>query len=111
MLYQLVQTYGKAVQVSLHWIGFGCATLVASGGLIGSAKAGSVPSLAAGLLFRSLAGLSAYQLSRDPGNIWIFLATSGTLAGIIVMRFYHSGKFLPVGLIAGQFPDGCQTWN
>uniref|UniRef100_A0A8C6EJX7 Transmembrane protein 14C n=1 Tax=Microcebus murinus TaxID=30608 RepID=A0A8C6EJX7_MICMU len=62
---------------------------------------GSVPSLAAGLLFGGLAGLGAYQLSQDPRNIWVFLATSGTLAGIMGMRFYHSGKFMPAGLIAG----------
>uniref|UniRef100_A0A8I3P5Z1 Transmembrane protein 14C n=1 Tax=Canis lupus familiaris TaxID=9615 RepID=A0A8I3P5Z1_CANLF len=62
---------------------------------------GSVPSLAAGLFFGSLAGLGAYQLSQDPRNIWVFLATSGTLAGIMGMRFYHSGKFMPAGLIAG----------
>ncbi|KAI5932052.1 Transmembrane protein 14C [Manis javanica] len=87
--------------VPLHWIGFGYAALVASGGIIGYAKAGSVPSLAAGLLFGGLAGLGAYQLSQDPRNIWVFLATSGTLAGIMGMRFYHSGKFMPAGLIAG----------
>uniref|UniRef100_A0A667HVF9 Transmembrane protein 14C n=1 Tax=Lynx canadensis TaxID=61383 RepID=A0A667HVF9_LYNCA len=62
--------------VPLHWIGFGYAALVASGGIIGYAKAGSVPSLAAGLLFGSLAGLGAYQLSQDPRNIWVFLATA-----------------------------------
>uniref|UniRef100_A0A8C9H613 Transmembrane protein 14C n=2 Tax=Piliocolobus tephrosceles TaxID=591936 RepID=A0A8C9H613_9PRIM len=62
---------------------------------------GSVPSLAAGLLFGSLAGLGAYQLSQDPKNVWLFLATSGTLAGIMGMRFYNSGKFMPAGLIAG----------
>ncbi|XP_032971716.1 transmembrane protein 14C isoform X2 [Rhinolophus ferrumequinum] len=53
--------------VPLHWIGFGYAALVASGGIIGYAKA----------------------------------VTSGTLAGIMGMRFYHSGKFMPAGLIAG----------
>uniref|UniRef100_A0A8D1CA45 Transmembrane protein 14C n=1 Tax=Sus scrofa TaxID=9823 RepID=A0A8D1CA45_PIG len=88
-------------RVPLHWIGFGYAALVASGGIIGYAKAGSVPSLAAGLLFGGLAGLGAYQLSQDPRNIWVFLVTSGTLAGIMGMRFYHSGKFMPAGLIAG----------
>ncbi|KAL0622997.1 Transmembrane protein 14C [Plecturocebus cupreus] len=87
--------------VPLHWIGFGYAALVATGGIIGYVKAGSVPSLAAGLLFGSLAGLGSYQLSQDPRNVWIFLATSGTLAGIMGMRFYHSGKFMPAGLIAG----------
>ncbi|XP_054984364.1 transmembrane protein 14C [Sorex araneus] len=87
--------------VPIHWIGFGYAALVASGGIIGYAKAGSVPSLAAGLLFGGLAGLGAYQLAQDPRNIWVSLVASGTLAGIMGMRFYNSGKFMPAGLIAG----------
>ncbi|XP_038947428.1 transmembrane protein 14C-like [Rattus norvegicus] len=87
--------------VPLHYYGFGYAALVATGGIIGYAKAGSVPSLAAGLFFGGLAGLGAYQLSQDPRNVWVFLATSGTLAGIMGMRFYNSGKFMPAGLIAG----------
>ncbi|KAL4672485.1 hypothetical protein H8957_016947, partial [Semnopithecus entellus] len=87
--------------VPLHWFGFGYAALVASRGITGYVKAGSVPSLAAGLFFGSLAGLGAYQLSQDQRNVWVFLATSGTLAGIMGMRFYHSGKFMPAGLIAG----------
>ena len=91
---QLVQTNGKAVRVPLHWIGFGNAALVASGRIIGCAKAGGVPSLAAGLLFSSFAGLGAYHLSQDPGNIWVFLATSGTLADIMGIRFCHSGRRL-----------------
>ncbi|XP_008588554.1 PREDICTED: transmembrane protein 14C-like, partial [Galeopterus variegatus] len=86
--------------VPLHWFGFSCAALIASGGIIGYAKAGSVPSLAAGLLFGGLAGLGAYQLSQDPRNVWVFLVTSGTLAGIMGMRFYHSGKFMPADLTA-----------
>uniref|UniRef100_A0A8C9GZZ0 Transmembrane protein 14C n=1 Tax=Piliocolobus tephrosceles TaxID=591936 RepID=A0A8C9GZZ0_9PRIM len=80
-------------------INFG--SLVASPGITGYVKAGSLPSLAAGLFFCSLASLGAYQLSQDPRNVWVFLATSGTLAGIMGMRFYHSGKFMPAGLIAG----------
>ena len=87
--------------VPLHWLGFGYAALVASGGIIGYAKAGSVPSLAAGLLFGGLAGLGSYQLSQDPKNVWLFLVTSGTLAGIMGVRFYNSRKFMPAGLIAG----------
>ncbi|XP_057560015.1 transmembrane protein 14C-like [Hippopotamus amphibius kiboko] len=86
--------------VPLHWIGFGYAALVASGEIIGYVKTGSVPSLATGRLFGGLAGLGAYQLSQDPRNIWVFLVTSGSLAGIMGMRFYHSGKFMPAGLIA-----------
>ncbi|KAM6455262.1 transmembrane protein 14C-like isoform 1-T2 [Liasis olivaceus] len=87
--------------MGLDWIGFGYAALVASGGIIGYAKAGSVPSLAAGLLFGGLAGLGAYQLSQDPKNIWLSLIASGTLAAIMGVRVYNSGKFMPAGLIAG----------
>ncbi|XP_037663861.1 transmembrane protein 14C-like [Choloepus didactylus] len=87
--------------VPLHWFGSGYAALVASGRIIGYVKAGSLPSVPAGLFFRGLAGLGAYQLSQDLRNIWVFLAASGTLAGIMGMRFYHSGKFIPAGLIAG----------
>uniref|UniRef100_U3DP82 Transmembrane protein 14C n=1 Tax=Callithrix jacchus TaxID=9483 RepID=U3DP82_CALJA len=88
--------------VPLHWIGFGYAALVATGGIIGYVKAGSVPSLAAGLLFGSLAGLGSYQLSQDPNNVWLFLAaTSGTFAAVMALRSYYYGKVMPVGLIAG----------
>ncbi|XP_017382190.1 transmembrane protein 14C isoform X1 [Cebus imitator] len=88
--------------VPLHWIGFGYAALVATGGIIGYVKAGSVPSLAAGLLFGSLAGLGSYQLSQDPRNVWVFLAaTSGTFASVMALRSYYHGKVMPVGLIAG----------
>uniref|UniRef100_A0A2K6U6G3 Transmembrane protein 14C n=1 Tax=Saimiri boliviensis boliviensis TaxID=39432 RepID=A0A2K6U6G3_SAIBB len=67
--------------VPLHWIGFGYAALVATGGIIGYVKAGMVLFL-----------LSLLTSSRS---------TSGTLAGVMGMRFYHSGKFMPAGLIAG----------
>ncbi|XP_074727777.1 uncharacterized protein LOC141944670 isoform X1 [Strix uralensis] len=87
--------------MAVDWLGFGYAALVASGGLIGYAKAGSVPSLAAGLFFGSLAGLGAYQLSQNPSNVWISLITSGTLTAVMGTRFYNSGKFMPAGLIAG----------
>ncbi|KFO83838.1 Transmembrane protein 14C, partial [Buceros rhinoceros silvestris] len=65
------------------------------------AYSGSIPSLAAGLFFGSLAGLGAYQLSQNPSNIWISLITSGTLTAVMGTRFYNSRKFMPAGLIAG----------
>ncbi|XP_061521873.1 transmembrane protein 14C isoform X2 [Phycodurus eques] len=61
---------------------------------------GSVPSLAAGLLFGGLAGVGAYQISNDPANIWLSLATSGALTGVMGKRFYGSRKFMPAGLMA-----------
>ncbi|XP_053322374.1 transmembrane protein 14C [Spea bombifrons] len=87
--------------MGVDWFGYGYAALVASGGIIGYVKAGSVPSLAAGLLFGSLAGLGAYQISNDPKNVLVSLMASGTLAGVMGFRFYNSGKFMPAGLIAG----------
>ncbi|XP_047205432.1 transmembrane protein 14C isoform X2 [Girardinichthys multiradiatus] len=90
-----------ATNMSVDWIGCGYATLVASGGVIGYVKAGSVPSLAAGLLFGGLAGFGAYQVSNDPNNVWVSLATSGALSAIMGKRFYGSRKFMPAGLIAG----------
>ncbi|TRZ25419.1 hypothetical protein HGM15179_001737 [Zosterops borbonicus] len=82
------------------WLGFGYAALVAAGGVVGYAKAGSVPSLAAGLLFGGLAGLGAYQQSKDPKNVWLSLVASGTLTTVMGMRFYNSKKAMP-GIIAG----------
>ncbi|NXG17714.1 TM14C protein, partial [Grallaria varia] len=61
---------------------------------------GSVPSLAAGLLFGGLAGLGAYQQSKDPRNVWLSLVASGTLSAVMGMRFYNSKKAMP-GIIAG----------
>ncbi|XP_056290724.1 transmembrane protein 14C [Pseudoliparis swirei] len=87
--------------MSVDWVGYGYAALIATGGAIGFVKAGSTPSLAAGLIFGGLAGLGAYQISNDPKNIWVSLATSGALAGVMGKRFYGSRKFMPAGLIAG----------
>ncbi|XP_034562734.1 transmembrane protein 14C isoform X2 [Notolabrus celidotus] len=87
--------------MTVDWIGYGYAALIASGGAIGYVKAGSVPSLAAGFLFGGLAGFGAYQISNDPNNIWVSLATSGALTGVMGKRFYGSRKFMPAGLMAG----------
>ncbi|KAJ6664503.1 hypothetical protein lerEdw1_007160 [Lerista edwardsae] len=112
--------------MSVDWVGYGYAALVTSGGIVGYVKAGSVPSLAAGLLFGGLAGFGAYQQSQDPKNVWlsltlrdkrtlngnqqsvssvitvsVLLVASGTLTAVMGMRFYNSRKFMPTGLIAG----------
>ncbi|KAF3836053.1 hypothetical protein F7725_028611 [Dissostichus mawsoni] len=95
------QTESKVVSnMSVDWVGYGYAALIASGGVIGYVKAGSVPSLAAGVLFGGLAGFGAYQISNDPKQVWVSLATSGALTGVMGKRFYGSRKFMPAGLMA-----------
>ncbi|XP_034562733.1 transmembrane protein 14C isoform X1 [Notolabrus celidotus] len=93
--------FAPVSNMTVDWIGYGYAALIASGGAIGYVKAGSVPSLAAGFLFGGLAGFGAYQISNDPNNIWVSLATSGALTGVMGKRFYGSRKFMPAGLMAG----------
>ncbi|XP_033841816.1 transmembrane protein 14C isoform X1 [Periophthalmus magnuspinnatus] len=87
--------------MSVDWVGYGYAALVATGGIVGYVKAGSVPSLGAGLLFGGLAGLGAYQISNDPNNIWVSLGTAGTLSAVMGKRFYGSRKLFPAGVMAG----------
>ncbi|KAL1435736.1 hypothetical protein MTO96_010521 [Rhipicephalus appendiculatus] len=48
---------------------FGYAFTVALGGVIGYVKAGSIPSLMAGLVFGGLALIGAYQTSQDPPQL------------------------------------------
>ncbi|XP_031846208.1 transmembrane protein 14C [Nomia melanderi] len=75
------------------------AAAIAVGGVIGYVKSASIPSLGAGLLFGSILGYGAYQVSEDPTNIGVFLGASTTLGGMMGYRYYNSGKFMP-GIIA-----------
>ncbi|KAJ8272899.1 hypothetical protein GJAV_G00094760 [Gymnothorax javanicus] len=83
----------------VDWFGYGYAGLVTAGGIMGYAKAGSIPSLIAGLFFGLLSAIGAYQISQNPRNIWVSLVTAGVLAGIMGIRFLNSGKFMPAGLM------------
>merc|ERR1712198_280836 len=81
-------------------ISYAYAATVAAGGVIGYVKAGSVPSLGAGLLFGSILGYGAHQLSENPNNYYLTLGTSTLLGGMMGMRYMNSGKFMPPGLVA-----------
>jgi len=77
----------------------GYAALVAAGGLIGYLKAGSIPSLVAGLSFGSVLGVGAYMTSVNPENYYLSFGTSAVLGSFMGYRFINSGKFMPSGLI------------
>ncbi|KAK9755044.1 transmembrane protein 230/134 14C [Popillia japonica] len=79
--------------------GFAYAAVVAAGGIFGYYKAGSIPSLGAGILFGSALAYGALEVSRDPSNYSVQLATSSILAGVMGYRFYNSGKIMPAGLV------------
>lgn len=85
--------------MAIDYISYGYAAAVAMGGMVGYFKAGSVASLGAGLLFGSVLGVGAYQLSGNPYNYYLSLGTSTVLGGIMGMRFLNNGKFMPAGLI------------
>lgn len=75
---------------------------VTAGGIMGYVKAGSAPSLLAGLAFGSLLGYGAYQTSIDEKNYYFSFAVSTVLGMLMGYRFYNSGKFMPAGLIASM---------
>ncbi|MED6254945.1 hypothetical protein ATANTOWER_002352 [Ataeniobius toweri] len=83
----------------MDWIGFSYALFVSAGGVIGYAKAGSITSLVAGLLFGLSAAVGAYLASQNPRNVWLSLGTAGTLAAVMGLRFLDSRKFMPAGLM------------
>ncbi|XP_045762007.1 transmembrane protein 14C isoform X1 [Maniola jurtina] len=80
-------------------LSFAYAATVAAGGIMGYAKAGSIPSLGAGLIFGSILGVGAYQLSQDPSNYTLMLGTTTTLGGLMGYRYYNGRKFMPAGLV------------
>ncbi|XP_007892232.1 transmembrane protein 14A isoform X2 [Callorhinchus milii] len=87
--------------MAVDWIGYTYATLVTVGGILGYTRKGSVMSLISGLLFGSLAGYGAYQVSSAPRDVTVSLITAGLLTAIMGIRFRKSGKFMPAGLVAG----------
>jgi len=56
--------------------------------------------LGVGILFGAVLAYGAYQTSQNPSNYLVGLGASALLAGVMGTRFYHSGKFMPAGLIA-----------
>ncbi|XP_016092627.1 transmembrane protein 14Cb [Sinocyclocheilus grahami] len=87
--------------MAVDWFGYGYAALITIGGFVGYAKAGSVLSLVAGLMFGIAAFVGAYQMSKNDKDIWVSLGTSGSLTTLMGVRFLSSWKIMPAGLMAG----------
>uniref|UniRef100_A0A1B0G7P5 Uncharacterized protein n=2 Tax=Glossina TaxID=44049 RepID=A0A1B0G7P5_GLOMM len=85
--------------MAIDMIGYLYAATVAAGGVMGYAKAGSIPSLSAGLAFGAILGLGAHYNSQDPPRPLLQFGTSLALAGMMGMRWNRSGKFMPAGMI------------
>ncbi|XP_037069191.1 transmembrane protein 14C-like [Pollicipes pollicipes] len=75
------------------------AAIVAAGGVMGYARAGSLMSLVAGLGFGAALGVGAQQVSDDPSNLHLSLAVSAILLAVMGARFRRSGKMMPAGLV------------
>ncbi|XP_077343908.1 transmembrane protein 14A [Lithobates pipiens] len=87
--------------MTVDWIGFGYALLLASGGFLGFSRKGSIVSLAAGLTFGLLAAYGAFRVSYDPRDIKISLIAAGSLSVIMGLRYNRSKKVMPAGIVAG----------
>ncbi|XP_078255033.1 transmembrane protein 14A [Rhinoraja longicauda] len=85
----------------VDWIGCSYAAVVMLSGILGYTRRGSVMSLITGVIFGSLAGYGAYQISNDPHNVKISLITAGILTVAMGMRYRKSGRLIPAGLVAG----------
>jgi len=80
-------------------LGYLYAFLIASGGIMGYVKAGSLMSLAMGLLFGSLAGLGAYRASVNTNQYVLGLLVSLAMLARFGQNFYQTGKVMPGGLV------------
>lgn len=93
-------TQKKPAHNMTDYVSIAYALTVTAGGLLGYVRAGSIPSLAAGVVCGTLMGFGAYQTSQNPKNVGLSLATSAILCGVMGYRFMNSGKFMPAGLVA-----------
>uniref|UniRef100_A0A0K8TP04 Putative conserved plasma membrane protein n=1 Tax=Tabanus bromius TaxID=304241 RepID=A0A0K8TP04_TABBR len=85
--------------MSTDVVGYLYAATVAAGGIMGYVKAGSIPSLGAGLAFGAILGFGAHLTSQNPPKPLLQLGTSFVLAGVMGARFARSGKIMPAGAI------------
>jgi len=77
------------------------ALLLAVGGYIGFAKAGSRPSLIAGTVSALLAIVAEALTLAGSFGFWIGLILAAALTAVFAIRFRKTGKFMPSGMLVG----------
>ncbi|EAT41301.1 AAEL007059-PA [Aedes aegypti] len=80
-------------------VGIIFALLVAAGGIFGYVKAGSLPSLIAGVSFGILLGVGAYFNSIQEPIPLIQIIFLVLLGGLMGFRWIRTGNFMPPGMI------------
>ncbi|XP_062698818.1 transmembrane protein 14 homolog [Aedes albopictus] len=80
-------------------VGIIFALLVAAGGIFGYVKAGSLPSLIAGVSFGILLGVGAYFNSIQEPIPLIQIIFLVLLGGLMGFRWMRTGNFMPPGMI------------
>ncbi|XP_063696837.1 transmembrane protein 14 homolog [Culicoides brevitarsis] len=83
----------------IDFVGIIYALIVSAGGIVGYVKAGSIPSIVAGLTFGVLIGISAYFCSIDPPKPLFQIIVALVLGCFMGFRWVKGGKFMPAGLI------------
>ncbi|KAF6022713.1 hypothetical protein EB796_018989 [Bugula neritina] len=76
------------------------ALAIAAGGLAGYIKAGSIPSLAAGVSFGVVVLVGTYLVSiQQPLGQILVIGTAVALTFVMGKRFMNSGKVMPAGVV------------
>ena len=86
---------------SPDFFAYGFAILVTVGGIMGYVRKGSLPSLIMGVATGIVLLVAAYRVSSNPQNAALGFVVCGLLALIMSYRFFHSGAFMPAGMVAG----------
>ncbi|XP_003215488.1 transmembrane protein 14A [Anolis carolinensis] len=86
--------------MSVDWVGFGYAAIVALGGAVGYIRKGSKISLIAGVIFGLMAAYGAYWVTHDPKDVKMSLFTAFLLTVIMGVRFKRTKKLMPAGIVA-----------
>lgn len=78
------------------------ALLLAAGGVFGMAKAGSRPSLIAGLVSAALIVCCLILSGSDPViGFGLGAGIAGSLVAVFASRYRKTGKFMPSGMLLG----------